>query len=114
MEFFAEVQLAANVRRTSPAWPIPQGVRSIHIELVSSDWNSKVGLGSIEYGLELSTDGGTTWSLLASASGQIADKGKGIYLPTLNYSRATDLVGSLRAYALPTIDIRIGINGSIG
>lgn len=114
MQFLAEVNLQAGIRRTSPSFDIPMGVRKVSLELTSSNWNSKVGTGDLEFGIEYSSDGGSSWSLLTSASGPISEKGKGIYLPTLNYSRGTDLIGKVRAYAVASIDIRIGINGTIG
>lgn len=114
MVFLTEVTLQAGVRRTSPAVNVPADVRSVNIELSSGNWDSKVGTGNIEFGIEYSEDGGTPWNVLAYAAGPIQARGKGVYLPTLNYSRATVLVGKVRAYVVSSISIRIGISGTIG
>lgn len=112
-QFFAERDIQAG-KWSSPSFTLPTVFtgKQISVRLGSSQWADKTG--EVEFGVEYSTDNGSTWKLLFSAFFTIGVVGRiNSAMPYIacNYS---DLEGKkIRVFVNSTVTIKLSASGEI-
>ena len=108
---FQEREIVAG-KWTSSEVLVPTKNYSVLVYLASSEWIIKAGIGNINWGLEGSIDGGTTWYLLVGMTSKIGYVTK-TYMPGLSYTYIGLPGVMIRFYIDPSTPIKLSASGAI-
>ena len=107
-----ERQFYANTKDVSPAINLTSKSRTIDVWITSSEWDSLVDTGKIQFGFEKSSDNGQTWEFLVGLTITIGYRNAKGIMPNIHYSSPGRIKGvRIRAFVLSDVDIKVGFTG---